>query len=66
MKEYLRAITREKLLNLSCTWKNATDFETQMDSIVVKIMFGTVESTDETLHCGWSSEGGDNPIQLDK
>lgn len=66
VKEYLGTITIEKLLNLSCTWKNATDFETQMDSIVVKIMFGTVVSNNKTLHCGWSSEGGDNPIQLDK
>jgi len=66
VNEYLRAITSEELLNLSCTWKNATDFETQMDSIVVKIMFGTVVSKDGTLDCGWSSEDRDKPIQLDK
>ena len=66
VQNYLRAITSKKLLNLSCTWKNVTDFETLMDNIVVKIMFGTVASTDETLNCGWSSEDGDIPIQLNE
>jgi hypothetical protein len=66
VKNYLTNITSEKLLDLSCTWKNATDFDTQMDNIVVKIMFGTVASNNETLDCKWSSEDGDNPIQLDK
>lgn len=66
VQNYLRAITSKKLLNLSCTWKNVTDFETLMDNIVVKIMFGTVASKDGTLNCGWSSEDGDIPIQLDE
>jgi len=66
VKMYLRAITSEKILDLSCTWKNATDFETQMGNIVVKIMFGTVVSNNETLHCNWSSEDRDEPIQLDE
>lgn len=66
VQNYLSAITIKKLLDLSCTWKHVTDFETLMDLIVVKIMFGTIASTDETLNCGWSSEDGDIPIQLNE
>ena len=66
VQNYLSAITIKKLLDLSCTWKNVTDFETLMDHIVVKIMFGTVISKDGTLNCGWSSEVIDTPIQLDE